>query len=48
MALLSSPNYMNTDRECTVQKQNTHTRARQVAHIKTEAELSFYLRGLEL
>ena len=32
MALLSSPNYMNTDRGVTVEKQNTH----QVVHFKTE------------
>jgi hypothetical protein len=26
MALLSSPNYVNTDREFTAEKQNTHTK----------------------
>jgi len=39
MALLSSPNYMNTDREFTIEKQNTHTH--QVAHFKTEVSWAF-------
>jgi len=34
MALLSSPNYVNTNREFTVEKQNTHTH--HVKHFKTE------------